>query len=874
MRHSGSVLVVVLGLLAILAVVGVAFVTMSTLDRTTADSFALQTQMMLSADGAIEFVSHEMVLDVWEWYTGPLDSANLVQFYFTGKLLTGRKAGPDPLDPTKTYGACEPYDLPSAADDAWLSSPITDKKKPGRVSFQDDQTIRFGLRAKGTVTTKPGNWPDNLGLPVAEPASDLQPSDTLAWTNGIWIPNLVVPFNQYLVRTSVTVLDHNAMVNLNAHGNLDTGTWQYRDCRGNGYFISDVDPTQLGGSLDLNNLLVGSGSAPGCWGSGGPGNAKAGAILFENPAAGADIPFTLDEEFELRRLWGTYFTSRLERFWSDLSAMPNNYPKASLDSACASRLKATTVSWTAEVCGDGITSSHANASLLGSAWTGHNWSCPKPDLNTASAEAIYQALLNANAWADGDELKQIVANIVAFRSHSNDFDADFGGKVGAERQPFFSEVTVEGGDTRTIRVELFNPWPGDAYGDTDGLTVTDMTVVFGATTLPALSGKIAGGQCHPTIFTHTVTVPSGTPLADKLSSIQLKKGSIVLDEITKADITKLDGASRLYRPIDWEDEARGSVSNAILKVYIGDWKEGGTANFGTVNRERPSVAIPIRFPNCVSDNAPGLPPRPTTATGDFKAFARVGDLNQVLRGTGANFWPWVVTVAKLTARTSEPTVKFDWMKDINNLATPGAVSAARAANVLSAGGPWFDDLDNDNDGKKDNFDTGITDANQAGPPEFRVAGKINLNTATDEALNALGVGVGGVTGLKNTVRTLRGDQGTGGEVKPTIPILSPVEILPNSATPNSIEVRDDPFTRISNIATIRSDVFSIYGTVQVVNPARKDSAGNIPCTDTDTGVVRSRRFWALVDRSPALAFPPTDQTRFIQPRILNFQWLD
>ncbi|MGB2974786.1 MAG: hypothetical protein WBD18_01955, partial [Phycisphaerae bacterium] len=81
MRHSGSVLVVVLGLLAILAVVGVAFVTMSTLDRATADSFALQTQMMLSADGAIEYTIHEMVLDVWEW-----DVANRI-FSFTGKLL-------------------------------------------------------------------------------------------------------------------------------------------------------------------------------------------------------------------------------------------------------------------------------------------------------------------------------------------------------------------------------------------------------------------------------------------------------------------------------------------------------------------------------------------------------------------------------------------------------------------------------------------------------------------------------------------------------------------------------------------------------------------------------------------------------------------
>ena len=68
MRQRGSILIVVLGLLAILAIVGVAFVTMSSIDRSTAANFALQSQFDLAADGAVDYVSHYLVQDLWEWH--------------------------------------------------------------------------------------------------------------------------------------------------------------------------------------------------------------------------------------------------------------------------------------------------------------------------------------------------------------------------------------------------------------------------------------------------------------------------------------------------------------------------------------------------------------------------------------------------------------------------------------------------------------------------------------------------------------------------------------------------------------------------------------------------------------------------------------
>ncbi|HUU91060.1 MAG TPA: hypothetical protein VM238_07605 [Phycisphaerae bacterium] len=936
MRHSGSVLVVVLGLLAILAVVGVAFVTMSTLDRSTSASFALQTQMMLSADGAIEYTIHEMVLDVWEWeLTGST-------FSFTGKLLSGV---------TNSAGiTCEPYDYPSAAADAWLSSPITSKAKPTRMSFQDATTKVFGgLLARGTAKTKPGNWPENLGFPVAD--SDLVPTASSAWTNGIWVPDLVAPFNQYLVRTSVTVLDHNALINLNAHGNRvqpehrydeyrNPPGWRYDedDLLRKGYFISDVDPQQLGfNETVLDMLLCGSADTPGRWGTDwAPSNAGAGAILCENPSDGADVPFTLDEEFELRRLWGTYFTSRLERFWpstrnakgkitaggAGLEAKPDDYPHAT--ALYTNRLKATTVSWTAEVRGDStvLNISHATAS-------DQAWSCPKVDLNTASAQAIYDALTDAEILPTESDRKQFVANIIAFRDKDNQFEPDdFDGYMGAERQPFFSEVTARftqdkedpddpdspvTKETWTIQVELYNPWPGDDPWDNDnalgvnGLQVVKVDGVGNPIdSAPSLSNKsMNSNSCSltdgtQTVYTYTIPIDKKTDptatLSNKLTAIELRVNNLAIDQIPCSQIQRIAPASdttgRSARSFGLEYEKRGTndpYPKAIPIVYVYKWKdETSDGDIGTPPSliTKDNTGIPIRIMNSVPDNyspppdSGGLPIRKTDGSNDFKAFARLGEMNRVLcaYNHATNDWwstPWALRVedhlaADGTASADEEKqIKFDW------------TAFPRAANVLSAGGPWVDGLDNDWDGKTDAADKGLNNATEAGAPEFRVAGKINLNTATTETLNALGAGVG-VAGLNNHVRTLRGDPGTKGQVSPTIPILSPAQILPfpgavdaaavASECKGELEKRDIAFTRISNIATVRSDTFSIYGTVQVVDPASKES-GNIPDTDTKTGVVRSRRFWALVDRSPALAFWPED-SNYIRPRILNFQWLD
>ena len=71
-----------------------------------------------------------------------------------------------------------------------------------------------------------------------------------------------------------------------------------------------------------------------------------------------------------------------------------------------------------------------------------------------------------------------------------------------------------------------------------------------------------------------------------------------------------------------------------------------------------------------------------------------------------------------------------------------------------------------------------------------------------------------------------------------------------STTAGPLELEDEAFVRLSSLATVRSDTFSIYGTVQYITLS-KGSTGTI-----SSNVVRSRRFWALVDRSPTAAYMP------------------
>ena len=908
MTRKGSVLIVVLGLLAILAVVGIAFVTMSGIERNSAANFAIQAQFDLAADSAVDYVCHHLAWDLWDWDPATRTSA--------GRLLNYVPPGSNP--PLFTN---EPYDYPGDLD-PWLATTLTsatDASLPGfHYSYDAPATAAYGLTfwGRGCIgRTDSDGPPDNLGFPTSNPPG-----------NGLWIPELAFPYDRGLIRISLTVQDHNALMNLNAHGNNVSGSsWALADAIGKGYFISDVSPA----NVTLSNLLLTSptsGSPPGLWGPDSiPGNPYAGAALLENPSyksaalgtTGVDSPLTLDEEFALRKLAGT-------PGWTDWARLANV-----LSDTYQNRMLYTCVGWTSEVRGDGNAETHLMVTGVAGNHIGQSpreWSRHKFDLNGTvssdnedrTAEWLCTTLSDGRVMSNSARAKQLAVNILAFRDRTPSFKyvqfepPDGPIYVGARRQPLFTKVSAKNGGTSggitswDVKVKVYNPWTGKYANDSS----TDSTffwkviwdVNLGSTVSPyttsSLPQYIIPRTYYPintTLFgtQRTIKVP-GSSLSAGLKEIRLEVTvsgkTIVLDRIDTSEIQEIENLNdtkRRYRPIRVADEEEWRGGNdptkqqPITVLYVNDWKTTGKNFTDTEEDYSATRKIPIRFPHSVDKTIP-LPLPPRSKTGPFLAFLRVGDLNQVLcpKDDLEPFWPWVPRVAKASGtpdlpgpEDAEKNLKFNW-------AAPDDGSGfllANAANVFAVICPWSDGIDNDGDGKTDSdascpdpdkgkFEVILTeteDLGRFGGPELRVAGKINLNTATDETLTALAGGVLSGTSVSGTFAVAVKNLRSAGPIKSVALLLQNASFQGAAVGPDAkgwMEPRDLAFTRISNIATVRSDTFSIYGTVQYIEPNPSGSSR----------LIKSRRFWALVDRSPCLAYNPTG-SGFIRPRILNFQ---
>jgi len=953
MRSPGSVLIVVLGLLAILAVVGLTFVTMSSIDRRTAANFALQSQFMLAADGAVDYVCHHLIQDLW--YYDPKTAL------YHDHLLTDQNGGAGEEVPLARN---EPFDYPSDTYDPWLSSPPEytagqglSIPGTGHFSYGNQGGTHYGLTSWGLGTPQ-NERPNNLGWPTA---GQVRPYTT-GNGHGVWIPDLSFPFDVGLIRVSVTVLDHGAMTNLNAHGRSSASVGE---CPRYGYFISDVDPQHFG--FDVQNLLNGAGQVPGLWREQDkPYNDHLYKAIIENPGRYGDKPFTLDEEFELRRLIGTHFQSRLEEFGG---GNLDSAPDTASDTTARNRLSLTTISWTSEVRpdfeGPGGEVFQVETKLPGGDDAEYaEWSPRKIDLNLDTIEEIKNAMAAGYVFDETDEVSrkirnQLLANIAAFRDGSGTDDPEdpedmpiktwpeAGNRVGAAPQPVFSKIKItkegqeqnEDGDVETIwavKVQVVSPWRGNVFGDKDGLAVDDMilnaipidesgtSITWDEPVFPLPERMLAG---KPWTFTAKVTTQDDAPVASALKCIDLKAAGMTIDRIESSLLADLSANDARHREIYRElERRRPNDTESIDVVYIGKWVDGdgGGMNNFSFAADNPS-GIPIRFPRSVKvstakeDTADrtlpekGLPPYPMTDDAgediSFRAFARLADLNQVLCPTREDyaglqegedgFWPWVTRVAEKAGLTgqalleAEERLKFNW--NDTNLPTPGNYSRMNAANVFCVGGPWLDELDNDGDGCADEDGTtafptadegiGPEDANddkgRFGGPELRVAGKINLNTATDETLRALAKTFDFQKPdsppdkiwdlFVDYVKDLRNQEAIVTPAQIVTRVQDADVLITRNEFKGAIERRDLPYTLISNVATVRSDTFSIYGTIEYGHVQGR------PPTNTSFKTMRRRRFWALVDRSPCLAYYPGPRghnPKFIRPRILNFQWLD
>jgi hypothetical protein len=933
----GSVLIVVLGLLAILAVVGITFVTMSSIDSNTASNFSLQAGFELAADGMIDRVAHDAVAELWE--------VNISRSGYTGALMTKDAAGAAP--------GCRPYTSPG--ETAWLTSPIdttASATQPVFWSYKGVSTKTFyGLNLSTSALPTGTDAADNLGLNFGSTIG-----------TGVWNPDFYMPYEAGLIRGSVNVIDHSGLIQLNAHGNKNASKWPLGDSIGFGYFISDVDPSATG--LVDDKVYNGNGTVPGSWGIGPndpcPGGA-CGETLIDNPAlpwdmaksvGGPDCPFTLDDEYNLRRLTAANNTypTRLKALAPNIFATPKN------------QFLFTTYNFTSEASGDWYWDTATSGTHLTVAThvSSQTWSEPKADLNDMHltddqatgiignalrhASAVPQLIQGTtNTWT-----AQFIANILAFRDGKNSgcgikqysINPSSGGgqvnAVGAARQPILSKfalasgptAVVSGGSTTytyTIDVQVMSPWLND-----NALQAADAGLTTGAMQIQAdlSSGTCAGVDIATSLKNRaadkkTITIKGATSndITQVLKTIKLVYTTVgkTLDLFDIQDFPSANLTTGFWRPIYWEDEKRSpSDPSPVLVVYVGQWLVGlnGSIDTYAIANKTQTSGIPIRFPrscNAYNGNYSNLPPRALAAQQPFKAFARLGDLNQVLCFTGSSptdenpdkFWPWLPRISNPDPKGTEVPIgdpqrtqkleahrKFDWLHSDSSGGLPlpnGTVYCAYAACVLTVGGPWYDGIDNDGDGYGDDLDVGKINGNvdkgRFGGPEMRVAGKINLNSATPSTLTALATGVGvDPTSLREAVKQAKGGTNGINAIKtpaailniadtsdPTKPMLKATAGITTAKGP--LETRDEGYVRISNIASVRGDTFSIYGTVQY------GTVNRVSATTATYSVLRSRRFWALMDRSPSLAYYPaggvgSDPSSFIHPRILNFQWLN
>jgi hypothetical protein len=993
MSVKGSVLIVVLGLLAILAVVGVTFITMSSIDRNTATNFALQTQFDLAAEGTDDYICDILIKDLWSWEKRTT-SGNTLLF---NRLLSdpGVSGGPT-IAANDIDNSTEPCDWPGTlastnkGGDPWLCSGLDgDNLAPTWWSFRNTTTPtvnRFGLVfSLNTLETSGINMADNLGTGTG---------------TGVWVPDLAFPYEGGIIRVSPTILDHGSMVNLNAHGNRGgaSSNWTtppgMQDAVGQGLFVSDVDPSS---TVNMAALLLGTspGVKPyGRWGEALRPVGENGQVFPENPslpvtAAGGtgngktNSPFTLDEEIQLRSL--SDYPSTASPYQGRLRQLT----LGSIFSPAKKRVGYTTVGWTSMVLGDGLQANHRNT--IEGANSPFNWSQRKPDINTDPIGRIYEAMrdaggcpVNSGAGNTTNWLTQYLANLEGYRSSQTGCmikqitlnDSGGGGAsnaIAASRQPIISKILIQTAApdgssnpptmTWTIQVQVMSPWKNDCVTDDPaaGLSVPSIRLAVEASTgvpgtviTPNVGPFLASRMTAPQVYTFTVkATDTGSPTIDKvIRNITLRKTdqwNVKLDEVQATDLGNAmrNTNDARYRPIYWENESRGiSDPSPVLAVCVGAWKQGqgpgGITTYPTPDAKANTSGIPIRFPRSAPRYDDGtynsnLPPRALAAKGTFKAFARLGEMNRVLTrmipaltengGSTKFFWgtepgtagdpeagqpPWIVKIANAdwskepTGYTAPPApfannlasferhYKFDWQAMMAEVPNSG-VSAGGAsttpirmniANALCVGGPWKDTLDNDGDGQTDyNQDWGsyenAADHGHTGGPEMRAMGLVNLNTANPTLLAAMAAGLDLTpTSLSNLVTSLRS----------SAPITSPAMLLPNSPgntshasvtvgtpspTAGPMEREDEAFVRLSSIATVRSDTFSIYGTVQFITLTKAGTGIGTPT------IVRSRRFWALVDRSPTAAYAPPiaisaayTNPLFIHPRILNFQWLN
>jgi hypothetical protein len=793
-KNAASALIIAVILTSLLAIIGVMFVMIARVDKMATSAISENKELNSAVEAVVALVSQELVLDV------PHTDSN-------GLKLS------------------EYYDYPGEKD-KWLASlePYDDS---GTYKWRRISDIYNKFDANNLPAEIIADYQQNIAEDVNADADGDGVADSK------WVELADMTSNKGKpIYAAVRVIDNGAMINVNTAYKFDPNDPNVT--------AADIDgSSQL--QINLEGLAKGSDTIDDINDArnplGRPLSDYQDEVIWriEDPCSDY-LPFDISDELELRNrgfIDSLGFT-RLEKNWTKtfLPGYPTSHLRTPYDKP--SDLQAWYKKAAAEAGSDLYNRRHICTTYNMDRIIDPNGG-KMTNINTADVNALYKSirkgLLDANC-IDVNIAAQIAVNIVDYRdSNSNVSCLDVAGKryYGFETQPFISEIAAiidktDPNNKSFYALELYNPF-------NKSISLSNFVLSISNGSKIPLSGKI-NPNGYFVISNNLSKFTINTP--DTQPDSRLKFSGNYVDTTVPPDgifDTWDNNSLTLKRTVKGNDiilDFNDTVKNWFAPgntVYAqrdtSDWH----VVYQTMNTTSPGS---LGSSNTVS--IPGKNNYNLSLAND--RFVTVGDVARVL-----TLDPNGMIGVKLAAASSEKDVRID-------LTDPNFQQLFKYLTVFDPCDPQY-----------------------GGHPaaETRVKGRININTApwyvlsqlpwvTDPTLAAsdpnrcnlareivkhrdtpLVEGFRSIGELMNVTgmnRYIDSSDLTG------FP-----DLTPGDNAPDDFEERDVIFARISNLVTVRSDVFTVYILVRI----GKDGP--------------QKRVMAVLDRSNV--YSPTDKVRII-----------
>ncbi len=848
-ERAGSALILAVVLVTLLAVVGVAFLLMSRIDRIATSSIADNMELEAAVQTLLATVSQELVLDVpgvgwpqeYHDYPGPLDTwlANL-----------------------------EPYNAGDATNPDYRWRQISDVtgylSGPGGRSWSTNN-VRIEL-------TSVASDPDRVGYAIIP---DLKPIVTDA--NGVLLEQLadadgdgvadskwfevedIHSRKGHKIYAAVRIIDNGAMLNVNTGYKFDPTDPDVK--------ASDIDGSSL---LQVNLMAMAERSR--LWPPYDPAK-EAMLLKARDPATGGDpcnlpsyeqnviwrypgpvgpfTPFDISDELEFRYRYVLNHQdvdTRLEELGKkvDLGAWvfrqntilstpvnaPATFPKwfsqvyeyglydPNIDPNYAYRHIVTTYNMDRIINASGRSVNNGRMANINrdSAQVIYNglYAALQPQMGTTAARATAaQLAVNIVDYGDND------ANVTTLTPVGGPNAVTY---YGFEAQPFISEIgyRIASNDPNNpannyFAVELANPFDIDIplaefhleLRRTDGTIAR--RVSLGSPYVIAARGWFVVGN-HNNALTSLGAIGPSRVDPNLALAVYRRDPNSPPPPASPQYVLQESYDIYLVRTV------RTPTPSPILldrQIPQAGWFTWSTNRDMDRHYCRPDDNWNIVYQNMVAagrtlgrDNVPNGTARNYNLGGGHRGYATVGDLTRVLK-YGPSSDPNDMIGLRIAAQPNEGNIRFDVTED----------ERFNVFQYVTVFDPSRDGIDNDLGG--------LVDANDTVTPEWKVPGRININTAPWFVMAQLPWMNPTIARAVASYRDYASGLTSIAEVMQVAPMhayaanLDPGDLLgfpdltPADGAVNDFEERDIIFSRISNLVTVRSDVFTAYIVVRL-----------------------------------------------------------